>query len=67
MSRNVARLVHIYIFMGGQNWHGGPVLAAKIGVAGPILTAKVVQGPILVAFSAKISPAGPILGGPILS
>ena len=30
--------------LGDQNWQGGPVLAAKIGLAGPILAAKVVQG-----------------------
>ena len=38
-------------------------MAAKIGPAGLILIAKVVGGPILAKFSAKIGPAKPILGG----
>ena len=42
---------------------GGPILAAKISPAGPILAAKWSGG---TSFSAKIGPAGPILGGPIL-
>ena len=42
----------------------GPFLAAKIGPAGPNLAAKVVRGDrFWQLFFAKISPAGPVLGG----
>ena len=38
----------------------GPILAAKISLTGSILAAKMVRE---ISFSAKIGPAGPILGG----
>ena len=44
LASNNYRLFQIYILQGDQNWQGGPVLAAKIGPAGPILAAKVVRG-----------------------
>ena len=38
-------------------------MAAKIGPAGPILAAKVVRGPLLTGFFAKLGLAGLILRG----
>ena len=40
----IPRLLQTYISQGDRNWQGGPVLAAKIGPAGPILAAKLVRG-----------------------
>ena len=57
LASNNYRLFHIYILQWTKIGKGGPVMAAKTGLAGPILAAKVVRGPILANFSAKIGPA----------